>query len=771
MESLFKLGILMQIVDMVSGPVGKISATLDALQTKASRLQPVFDKFKDYGRWIAGAGVVGALGLGIAVTQFANLEEAQLNLRTLVMDSAGRVGPEYEKLNSLAEQLGTSLPGSTQDMIQMFIALREQGVQTNVILGGMGEAAAKFAVLMKVPFAEAATYVAKFSEALGIADKEAVSFMDILQRTKAAAGLAVTDLAESFKYVGPSLKALRVQGLEAGRDVAASLGLMAAAGIEGSQAGTNFAQALAKMAETTSRLKSGEIAKLVGPLLSAKGIRLNFFDGSGNFVGIRNMIGEMEKLRALNPQDQLFVLGKLFGDEAARPLSVFINQGVAGFDAMTLKMKNQADMQTKIAEIMKGTKMQWETLTGTLSTVVAHVGAVVTKSAGLTAVMRVANNLAGRLDSWIVANPTTAGIIGGVAVALTTAALAAGGLMLAIGLGGTLFLKMTVGAGQLKLAIGLLQMSFTSLISRMQVLTAASSWAWIRTAITGFRTWAIAINAGTLPALLNLTKALWGVAVAVVSNPLFWIPAAIALVVAGLVWLYNNSINVKAAFQSMAYAIGFALAFIAKGWSAIFGFLQFGMDVIGQAYDAIVNALPTIGSAFLQALGSIINVMPALLGNLFTSGQKIVTTLVSGIKSMANGPVEAIKEIFSKVRNLLPFSDAKEGPLSQLTLSGSRIMSTLGEGVNSGAAGLQRTMAGALAGAALTTSIAVAPPPASAQGGVVNQATLGRSAAAEVKQEGKKLVIQNLTVNMHNASNARSFIDELQTLVEAHDGE
>src|SRR6185369_10341006 len=107
-----------------------------------------FEKFTEYGKWIAGAGVAGALGLGVAVTQFANLEEAQKRLRTTVMDVSGAVGPEYEKLNKLAEKLGTDLPGSTKDMVQMFVALREQGVQTNQILGGMGEAAAKFAALM-----------------------------------------------------------------------------------------------------------------------------------------------------------------------------------------------------------------------------------------------------------------------------------------------------------------------------------------------------------------------------------------------------------------------------------------------------------------------------------------------------------------------------------------------------------------------------------------------------------------------------------------------
>ncbi|WP_181454628.1 phage tail tape measure protein [Paenibacillus dendritiformis] len=70
---------------------------------------------------------------------------------------------------------------------------------------------------------------------------------------------------------------------------------------------------------------------------------------------------------------------------------------------------------------------------------------------------------------------------------------------------------------------------------------------------------------------------------------------------------------------------------------------------------------------------------------LYDSGKAIITTLVDGIKSAANAPVEAVKNIFGKVREFLPFSDAKVGPLSDLTYSGSKIPGTIAEGVAKGA--------------------------------------------------------------------------------------
>lgn len=733
MEGIFNLGILLRVMDMVSGPVQKIMHQVDQLHAKAEKLQPVFDKFNDYGRWIAGAGIAGAIGLGVAVSQFANLEEAQLRLRTTLMDSAGVVGPEYERLNALADMLGTALPGSTRDMVEMFISLREQGVQTKAILGGVGEAAAQFATLMKVPFAQAATHVAKFVEALGIADTESVPFMDILQRLKDAAGVNVNDMAESIKYSGASLKALQIQGLDAGRDVSAAIGMMATSSIEGSQAGSNFAMALSRMAEISSRLETKKIAQLIGPILDAKGIKLNFFDDAGNFVGIRNMISELEKLRAVNPQEQLIILSKLFGQEASRPLSVFINQGVAGFDAMTLRMKNQADMQTKIREIMSGTKMQWETLTGTLANVVAHVGGVVARVAGLIGVMKAINALAGQLDSWILAHPKTAGIIGGVAIALTGAALAAGSLLLAVGVGGTLVTKAIVGYGMLVKALSILRLGFLA----------------------------------TLPAIWSMTAAL-------LANPITWIILGVVALVAGLVLLYRRFEGVRNAVSIVMYVLGYFAGAAVKLGKELWNGLQPALRALAPLFHFLAAAARKYGEmikwAFLNMtpLGWLIKGFLSAEKYLAKldwrkSGAQIVQTLTDGIKSMAMAPVNAVKAIFGRIRNMLPFSDAKEGPLSQLTLSGFRIMQTLGAGITGAAPGLHRTMAAALAGAALTTSVAVVPPPAGA-------AMKPSGPAHEAREANRRPIVINIKeIVLPNVQNGQDFTRELQRLAEGYD--
>ena len=129
-------------------------------------------------------------------------------------------------------------------------------------------------------------------------------------------------------------------------------------------------------------------------------------------------------------------------------------------------------------------------------------------------------------------------------------------------------------------------------------------------------------------------------------------------------------------------------------------------DMTGAA-DALRSIVAGLGEGF-AALGDLFGVGDGIRAawgevmaffdgiNLFESGAKLLMTFVDGIKSMAMAPFNAVYDALQAVRNLLPFSDAKEGPLSTLTLSGSRLMSTIGEGVMAGAKSLYESVSGAL---------------------------------------------------------------------------
>ncbi len=136
-------------------------------------------------------------------------------------------------------------------------------------------------------------------------------------------------------------------------------------------------------------------------------------------------------------------------------------------------------------------------------------------------------------------------------------------------------------------------------------------------------------------------------------------------------------------------------------------------NVITRAYGAIRTA---VSGALSYVLSAVSNLASAA----FQSGRSIMTTLASGIRSAIMAPYEAAKAVLTRVRRLLPFSDAKEGPLSALTASGTAMLEAFSSGISRASAlpadvlaqslGLaRRTMQANLVPGLLASTIAVTP--------------------------------------------------------------
>lgn len=146
---------------------------------------------------------------------------------------------------------------------------------------------------------------------------------------------------------------------------------------------------------------------------------------------------------------------------------------------------------------------------------------------------------------------------------------------------------------------------------------------------------------------------------------------------------------------------------IQVAWAVISGIIQTALGILTgdwqMAWDGFKSIFEGVWDGITNFLGGV--------GKLFfDSGKAIIETLVSGIKSMAEAPVKAVKNILGSVRDFLPFSDAKKGPLSELTYSGGAIMTTLGDGVMKQAASLTKSVSSAFGNTGLSFSAAAAAP-------------------------------------------------------------
>lgn len=124
-------------------------------------------------------------------------------------------------------------------------------------------------------------------------------------------------------------------------------------------------------------------------------------------------------------------------------------------------------------------------------------------------------------------------------------------------------------------------------------------------------------------------------------------------------------------------------------WDSLKTMAQSAWEWIKAPFEGLASvassAWEQIKTAASSAFGSLASSVSSLAGSAFESGRAFMTAVGDGIKSAVSAPYQAAKSALSFVRNLLPFSDAKEGPLADLTRSGAALIQTLAGGITKAA--------------------------------------------------------------------------------------
>lgn len=119
-------------------------------------------------------------------------------------------------------------------------------------------------------------------------------------------------------------------------------------------------------------------------------------------------------------------------------------------------------------------------------------------------------------------------------------------------------------------------------------------------------------------------------------------------------WIANLWNKVAAIFKSAVQGIKYVFlnftphGLIFKHWDKISGFFTGLWNKVKGVFWGFVDWIKGLGGTFLEA------------------GKNIVRSIWTGIKAMANKPIEAISNIVQKIRNFLPFSPAKTGALKDI---------------------------------------------------------------------------------------------------------
>lgn len=438
--------LIVRLIDNLTAPLGQIGRALDGVASKAAKLREVGAQLQGVGAAATAVGAGMTAGIVKTVAAFADLEEATTRAEVAFMGVGGAVDPVFEQISAKAVDLGNKLPGNTRDFMLMAASLKEAGLSAKSIAEGGLEATAYLRVLMgNLAPEQASKLTATFKTSLGIAEKDFVAFVDVLQRQKFAFGISPETFAYTAKYVGPVLNMLKIGGLEASKQFVALTGALASAGIEGETAGTGLAASLGKLPNIAQEIKK---AKLDGDFAKA-GIKLDFYDKNGNFQGLPNFVAQLEQLKKLNPEKQQEVIKKLFGEENVKTVSTLMSQGVEGLNRASQKMAEQANLQDRVNKMLGTLKLIWESAKGTIDNLLAAAGSLFGDD--LKAFSKTINNTSEAITGWIKANPELARTIGMVVVGLTGFFAAVGTLGL---VGGTIIAGLGMLGGALAILLG-----------------------------------------------------------------------------------------------------------------------------------------------------------------------------------------------------------------------------------------------------------------------------------------------------------------------------
>ena len=690
----------------------EVTETQKGLKSLSETMKRAFDpkiiweaseKIENFSARVAQATALPLASMTKTLKDFAALENARVEMEVAFMTRTG-LPKEIESLNKQIDELGIKLPGSAEDFYRVATALKSTGMDIEKIVGGGLKAASYAWVLFKREASpeQVAEYMQEFSNAFKIPETRFEDFVDQLQRLKFASGLSLSEIAYSTKYFSSQLNQLGVTGMESFKIMSAWIGTLKQFGLKGETAGTSIRSVLDNIPKLDENLR-----RLQGMGLDLKISARDFFDEKGAFQLEKFLITIKDRLSDIqDPIQRMTALRTLFDTEGMRALVpllakskdealAYLNAiketmpteefeslreqiekgGFSGLEEMAKKIQEQAHMQERINTLLGTFSNIWDSLQGSLMQVSAIVGSLVAPS--LKVLMDTINNLLGRIGDFInrhqtlskVLAYTIGGVVGFLAV-LGALGIAVASFMkiMSFAFSPVLWLMRNTMIRSLTLAIfqniaALIKWAITGQAgtvwlkaldfwllklkySFLQVITAiklkiAALWQWtaamtknvwmgllggLKAITAGFRTAAVAARAFTL---------------ALLTNPVFLIIAGIVAASAGIYLLIKHWQKVKEVVSSV-------WSWLKENWRKLLQVFLYINPVIAP----------------IMALRKLVQYVLGI--DLFQAGKKIIESLLKGIQSVAMKPVEAIKGIVKKIRDFLPFSPAREGPLKNL---------------------------------------------------------------------------------------------------------
>jgi TP901 family phage tail tape measure protein len=635
------------------------------------------------------------VGLGYAVTKAAEFEQGLSKIKAV----SGATGKEMEQLKKLAMDMGASTKYSATEAAQGIEELIKAGVSVEDILGGGLKGALSLASAGSIELAEAAEIA---STALNAFRKDGLSVEDAANILAGAANASATDVGE-LKFALSAASAVASSVGISFEDTATALAVFAQNGIKGQDAGTSLKTALMRL-NPTAKEQVG-VFKELG--IITKDNSNQFFTSEGKMKSLADIAAILKNsMSGLTDQQRLQKMETIFGSDAIRSANVLFGEGADGVNKMKAAMSN-VTAEEVAAEKSNNFNGQLEKLKGSMETLAISLGESL-----LPALTDLAKNLEDIVNWFNSLSPTTKKFItyGAVLTFVITGLTAVVGF-LAMGMGALAVAEWAVLA-----PILLIVAAVIAVIAIFALL-----WMWLKNLYETNKTFAAVVDTVwnyiktaikiVVDAVLPVIKSLWeqfknglsemwaivkpifdmigdaimevvnyfkksgssaGTMKKIITNAFKIIGNIISITMTVTMTIIKTVLHVIVTIFKVAFTI--VKTVISVVFSVIKTIIKTAMDIIKGIINVIIKVIKgdwegawnAIKETVSKVFGNIKEFITGLKTKFMEAGKGLINAVIDGVKNAGKGLVDAFKGLMKKVRDFLPFSPAKEGPLSDL---------------------------------------------------------------------------------------------------------
>jgi TP901 family phage tail tape measure protein len=324
------------------------AAKLQQAQARVQETQGAVDATKQRlgnmkGEILASAGIV--MAFKAPIQQAAVFEQAMARVQAVTGNNTDlKAGAANMKmLSEQARQLGRDTQFTATQVANSQEMLARAGFSTTEIVATM-PGLLNMAAAEGMDLANAADISASVLRGFNLDASQSMRVSDVLAKASATTNTSIATLGESMKVVAPVAAGLGISF----EQTAAMIGVMGNAGIKGSLAG--------------NALKAGLLRLSKEPAAVEKALRemgLASRDAQGRLYTLPSLMKDLNtQMKGMGEADQMEILSRIFGSEAASGMLAIMNAATGEVDLINqleIAYKNANGTSSEMADIMNDT--------------------------------------------------------------------------------------------------------------------------------------------------------------------------------------------------------------------------------------------------------------------------------------------------------------------------------------------------------------------------------------------------------------------------------